>query len=144
MLFPAVLPGLDSPEQAWLLSILHSLSLLQGGRDFLCTDRTQAAATLPSSAPGRFPSPLVWPLCHHSHIRTESNTKQQTRRLFHSMVLATSARHSRRTVYSAILLLTLVYKRQNTRRLLLAFGVFFQDENFDVFQKKNTDPCCVL
>lgn len=60
------------------------------------------------------------------------------------MVLATSARHSMRTVYSAILLLTLVYKRQNTRRLLLAFGVFFQDENFDVFQKENTDPCCVL
>lgn len=104
----------------------------------------QAAATLPSSAPGRFPSPLVWPLCHHSHIRTESNTMQQTRWLFHSMVSATSARHSRRTVYSAILLLILFCKRRNTPRLLLAFGVFFQDENFDVFQKKNTDPCCVL
>ena len=44
---PAVLPGLDSPEQAWLLSILHSLSLLQGGCDFLCTDRTQLSRLLP-------------------------------------------------------------------------------------------------
>lgn len=47
MPFPAGSPGLDSPEQAWLLSILHPLSLLQGGRDFLCTDRTQLSRPLP-------------------------------------------------------------------------------------------------
>ena len=50
--------------------------------------------------------------------------------------------HSRRTVNSAILWL---YKRPNTRRLLLAFGVFFQDENFDVFsEEKYRSMLCLI
>lgn len=47
MLLPAASPGLDSPEQARLLSTLRPLSPPQGGRDVLCTDRAQLSRPLP-------------------------------------------------------------------------------------------------
>lgn len=47
MLLPAASPGLDSPEQAQLLSTLRPLLPPQGGCDVLCTDRAQLSRPLP-------------------------------------------------------------------------------------------------